>query len=165
MDSGIEKPRLLEVAEHLERHGVAFVVIGGQAAALHGSPLATFDVDLCYQRTRVNLERLAAALAELHPSLRGAPADLPFRLDAYSLALGANFTFDTDAGPLDLLAWVEPLGSYEELLPQAERMLLGSLALDVIGLDDLIAIKRHLGRPKDLASLAQLEALRDLRQS
>ena len=67
--------------------------------ALLGSPLPTFDVDLCYRRTKDNLQRLAEALQELRPTLRGAPGDLPFRLDAESLALGANFTFNTDCGP------------------------------------------------------------------
>jgi hypothetical protein len=43
-DKDIEKPRLLRIAEHLERHGVEFIVIGGQAAVLLGSPLSTFDV-------------------------------------------------------------------------------------------------------------------------
>jgi hypothetical protein len=84
---------------------VEFIVLGGQAAALLGSPVPTFDVDLCYRRTPDNLCRLAEALTELHPTLRGAPPDLPFRLDAESLALGANFTFNTDLGPLDLLGW------------------------------------------------------------
>ncbi len=104
------KPKLISIVDLLQRHGVDFIVIGGQAATLHGSPLPTYDVDLCYARTALNLDRLAAALQEIHPSLRGAPPDLPFRLDAQSLALGANFTFETDLGPLDLLGWVEPLG-------------------------------------------------------
>src|SRR6516164_4482757 len=103
MADNTDKPRLVAIAEHLERHGVEFLVIGGQAAALLGSPVPTYDVDLCYRRTADNLERLARALAELHPTLRGAPPDLPFQLDARSLALGANFTFNTDYGPLDLL--------------------------------------------------------------
>ncbi|MCZ6793871.1 MAG: hypothetical protein O7J95_09705 [Planctomycetota bacterium] len=98
-DESAETPNLLRIAEHLERHGVEFMVIGGQAAALLGSPLPTFDVDLCYRRTKDNLQRLAEALQELRPTLRGAPGDLPFRLDAESLALGANFTFNTDCGP------------------------------------------------------------------
>ncbi len=51
-DESTEKPNLLRIAEHLERHGVEFMVIGGQAAALLGSPLPTFDVDLCYRRTK-----------------------------------------------------------------------------------------------------------------
>jgi predicted nucleotidyltransferase len=165
MAKDIGKPRLLEIAEHLDKHGVEYIVLGGEAAVLHGSPLPTYDTDLCYRRTPENLELLARALKEIHPTLRGAPADLPFRLDAQSLALGANFTFNTDFGPLDLLGWVEPLGRYEDLLPHAERVALGARSVWVIGLDDLIAIKRHINRPKHQAALFQLEALKRLRKT
>src|SRR5215207_7774720 len=93
------KPTRLEtICGLLGRHGVEFIVIGGQAEYLFGSPRVTYDVDLCYRRTRENLERLAAALNDLKPTLRGAPPDLPFVIDARSLALGENFTFNTTVG-------------------------------------------------------------------
>ena len=163
MDDDIEKPPLLHIVELLHSHGVEFVVIGGQAAVLHGAPLPTFDVDLSYRRTKENLERLAAALKTLEPTLRGAPPDLPFQLDAQSLALGSNFTFNTSAGPLDLLGWVEPLGSYDNFISRTTTFELAGLALQVLSLDDLIAIKRHLARPKDRIMLVQLEAIQRLR--
>src|SRR5262245_23604206 len=120
MDESNEKPPLIDFVEVLQRHGVEFLVIGGQAATLHGSPLPTFDTDLCYRRTPENLEKLAAALREIKPTLRGAPPDLPFRLDAQSLSLGSNFTFNTTLGPLDLLDWVEPVGDYDRLAAKAQ---------------------------------------------
>ncbi|MGH9462462.1 MAG: hypothetical protein ACRD1X_14695 [Vicinamibacteria bacterium] len=163
-DANAEKPTLVRIAERLRDHGVEFMVIGGQAAVLLGSPIATLDIDLCYRRTKENLRRLARALHDLHPTLRGAPPDLPFRLDAESLALGSNFTFDTDEGPLDLLGLVEPFGDYEALLPGSELLEAGGIELRVIGLEDLIKVKRHLRRPKDQATLVQLEALKRLRQ-
>lgn len=159
------KAPLLKIVELLQRHQVEFLIIGGQAAALLGSPLPTFDIDLCYHRTPENLERLAQALAELHPTLRGAPPDLPFRLDAQSLALGSNFTFSTAVGALDLLGWVEPFGGYEALLPRAEQVPFGGQTVKVIGLDDLLTIKRYLRRPKDQAALYQLEAIKRLRET
>ena len=55
----------------LQRHDVRFVIIGGVAARLWGSPTMTNDVDICYDRARSNLERLAAALQELDARLRG----------------------------------------------------------------------------------------------
>jgi hypothetical protein len=61
---------------------VQFVVIGGFAGTLHGSPRVTVDLDLVYARDADNLQRLARALAPLSPYLRGAPPGLPFRLDA-----------------------------------------------------------------------------------
>ena len=165
MDADTGKLPLIQIAELLQSHGVEFVVIGGQAAVLHGAPVPTFDVDLSYRRTAQNLERLAAALKTLNPTLRGAPPDLPFQLDAQSLALGSNFTFDTSAGPLDLLGWVEPLGTYDDFVSRTISVDLGDLSLQVMSLEDLIAVKRHIRRPKDQVVLVQLEAIQRLRDS
>src|SRR5947209_7823674 len=93
-----EKPtssesELERIAAILQRHKVEFLVIGGQAEILMGSPRVTYDTDLCYQREPENLQRLAEALKEFNPSLRGAPPDLPLVLDAHALALGSNYTF------------------------------------------------------------------------
>src|SRR5262245_16721740 len=140
------------------------MVIGGQAEALMGSPRVTYDVDLCYRRTPENLEQLARVLRTLRLSLRGAPPDLKFRLDAQALALGSNFTFEVDAEyPLDLLAYLEPVGTYEDLLAGSDILQIAGRAVRVIGLADLIRIKRHLGRPKDRESLLHLEAIKRLR--
>jgi len=146
--------------------GVEFMVIGGQAEALMGSPRVTYDVDLCYRRTPENLERLARALRTLKLTLRGAPPELTFRVDARALALGSNFTFEVDAEyALDLLAYLEPVGTYEDLLPGSETLQMSGKTVRVIGLEDLIRIKRHLARPKDREALLQLEAIKRLRET
>jgi predicted nucleotidyltransferase len=163
LDAATAKINALKVVELFARHGVEYIVIGGQAAYLYGSPVITHDTDLCYRRTTQNLERLAAALKEIHPSLRGAPPDLPFQLDSQSLALGSNFTFNTDYGPLDLLGWVEPFGAYDELIERATEFDIGTAMVKAIALDDLIAIKKHIHRPKDQAALFQLEAIKKMR--
>ncbi len=144
-------------------HGIEFVVIGGRAETLYGSARVTFDTDLCYRRTAENLRRLAEVLVRLDPSLRGAPPDLPFRIDAESLALGCNYTFRTADGDLDLLGFVEPLGGFEALVGQAETFRIGDCSVKVIGLDDLIKIKEYLGRPKDKDGLNHLRAIHRLR--
>ncbi len=59
-----------EILRALERHAVRYIVIGGIAATLHGSPLRTGDLDICPARDRDNLERLAAALAEIRARVR-----------------------------------------------------------------------------------------------
>ena len=98
-------------------------------------------------------------------TLRDAPPELKFRLDAEALALGQNYTFEVDGEyPLDFLGYLEPIGTYEDLLPHAETMSIGGRPTRVIGLDDLIRIKRHIGRPKDRESLLQLEAIKRLRE-
>jgi hypothetical protein len=145
--------------------GVEFMVVGGQAEVLMGGARVTYDMDLCYRRTSENLRRLATALGTLNLTLRGAPPELKFRLDAEALALGMNYTFEVDGEyALDLLGYLEPIGGYEELLPHAERLEIAGRSVLVIGLDDLIRIKRYLGRPKDRESLLQLEAIKRLRE-
>jgi predicted nucleotidyltransferase len=155
---------LLEtIAEILQRHRVEFIVIGGQAETLMGSPRVTYDVDLCYRRNPENLERLAAALREIGVTLRGAPKDLPFKVDARSLANGSNFTFDTPFGALDLLGHVEPIGGFEEIAASAETYPAEGMSLRTISLDDLIRVKQHIARFKDSESLYQLLAIKRVR--
>ncbi len=157
------KSLLEQVVEILARHGVEFIVVGGQAESLFGSPRVTYDVDLCYRRNRDNLERLAAALRDIKPTLRGAPPDLPFRIDALALGLGSNFTFSTPFGDLDLLGTIEPIGTYDDILRGAEEYEVGPYTVRTINLDDLIRVKQHIQRPKDRDSLFQLLAIRRIR--
>lgn len=154
---------LEEFLNELMPHGVELLVIGGQVAALHGSTRPTHDVDLCYRRSEESIHRLARALAPLKPGLRGAPPGLPFRFDAKTLMLGSNFAFETAKGPLNLLGYVEPLGDFDAAAKNAVVMALGAWQVKVLSLDDLIRVKQHIGRPKDLDSLMYLHAIKRVR--
>ncbi|MEX0625701.1 MAG: hypothetical protein WD402_04070 [Chloroflexota bacterium] len=119
------------------------------------------DVDLCYARDRANLEALSAALIELHATLRGAPEDLPFRLDARTLEAGDAFTFVTDAGDLDILGTPAGVAGFDELALNATELDLDGVKVRVAAIDDLIRMKQAAARPRDLAHLEVLVALRD----
>jgi predicted nucleotidyltransferase len=140
---------------------VRFVLIGGFAGRLYGSPTVTNDLDLCYARDPENLERIAGALRELRAHLREAPERLPFRLDAKTLGAGLNFTFETDAGNLDVLGMPSGTHGFEELDRTAEALDLDGLTVRVASLDDLIRMKQAAARPKDLIEVEVLGALRD----
>jgi hypothetical protein len=139
---------------------VDFVIVGAVALVLHGSARITRDLDICYSREPDNLRRLARALQPFQPVLRGAPALLPFTLDAETLTSGLNFTLTTGAGDLDLLGEMTGIGGY----PVAERL---STAMEVFGqnvrvlsLEGLERAKRAAGRPKDLIDLADILEIR-----
>lgn len=145
----------------LRSAGVEFVLIGGVAARLHGSPSLTRVVDICYSRASDNVERLASVLNALHARLRGVDDDAPFLLDARTLLAGANFTFTTDVGDLDLLALPAGVEGYDELARSAESVDLGDISVLVSTLDDLIRMKTAAGRAKDRAEVEILSALRE----
>lgn len=142
-------------------HGVEFVVIGGIAGRLWGSPTVTNDLDVCYRRTRKNMERLADALNSIHARLRGVDDEVPFQLDAATLANGDSFTLVTDAGNLDVLGTPSGTSGYDDLLATATEIELEELTVKVCDLEDLIRMKRAAARPKDLIEVEVLTAVRD----
>jgi hypothetical protein len=135
------------------------VIVGGVAAAIHGSLLLTNDLDVCYSRDAANLERLAGALQSVHARLRNVPQGIPFILDAETLKRGLNFTFTTDIGDLDLLGEVLGVGNYDEVLFNSITVDLFGHRFAVIDISKLITAKRAAGRPKDLIALPELEAI------
>jgi hypothetical protein len=143
---------------------VNYVVIGGYASSILGAPIITNDIDVCYERTPENMERLAGALRELHATLRvaGVDEDLPFVLDGRTLAAGDSFTFRSDAGDLDILGTPSGTGGFRDLDADATSYDLGEgLIVRVVSLDDLIRMKEAASRPKDQAHLHLLAALKE----
>ncbi len=148
----------------LTARGVDFVIIGGVAATLFGSPRTTFDLDICFETDPTNLESLGEVLTGLGARLRGVPEDLPFTPDATTLSRIEVLTMSTRAGDIDVLSNPKGAPPYARLRAQAERLLIGDFAVLVASLEDLIAMKRAVGRPKDLLDIEELEAIRRLRR-
>lgn len=130
---------------------------------LHGCANVTDALDILFARDPENLEALASALAT-HPRLRGVAEDLPFRWDARTLILGANFTLATDAGVVDLLSQAPGCLDFERAYQAGDEVQVGDSRAKIAALDDLIAMKCAANRPKDQLHLLELLALRKLRQ-
>jgi hypothetical protein len=102
-------------------------------------------------------------LIDLGATLRGgAPAGLPLILDAKTLENGANFTFETRYGSLDVLA--DPAGTppYRDLKAAATRVVVRGLEAHIASLDHLIAMKEAAGRPKDKLMATEYRTLSDV---
>ena len=146
------------VFDTLHRHGVDYLTIGAFAVIAHGYVRATADIDLVARQDADNLARLAAAFAELGARLRGVDAELldidP--TDPATLANGASFTLDTDAGPVDYLNDVPGAAGYDDMRRRAIDARAAGVTVRVVSLADLIRMKRASGRPQDLLDIAQL---------
>jgi hypothetical protein len=140
------------------------VVIGGAALILHGSSYVTEDIDLAFERTRENAERIAAALKPFQPRPRGFPADLPFVFDAQTIVSGQILTLSTSLGPVDLLGEVPGVGTFDKVLGQSETVVDDGVKFQILSIDALIAAKRTANRPKDQPGLVELEALKQMRE-
>ncbi len=154
METDFQKSIELMVAS-----GVRFVIIGGVAMRLQGSSHVTDDIDFSYSRDPEGLPGLVEALIHYHVRLRDFPADLPFFFDLRTLKNTQNLTLVTDVGDIDLLAEPPGVDSFEGLWERANEMDVFGIKVRVASLDDLIAMKRAAGRPKDKQHLLELQDL------
>ncbi len=141
----------------LVEHEVDFYVIGALAAWLQGNPSVTLDVDVMPRRDLDNAERLAAALNEL--GARSPGGNEPTELEGADFLGWRQQRFDTEVGPIDIVPHAKAIGGFEDVA--TVELALGDLLVRVLTIDEVIASKERLGRPKDKAALPALYATRD----
>ena len=150
--------RLLAV---LNRHKVAFVLIGGLAAVYHGSPFPTEDADIAPYTDDANLARLAEALRELNARVRteADPEGVSFACDAAGLAAAQTWDLVTNAGDLDLSFRPSGTQGYPDLRRDAIIAEIYDVTVQIASLADVIRSKQAANRPKDQRALPTLRAI------
>lgn len=157
------KPR--SIIKLLTARGVDFVVIGGYAAVLHGSPRVTNDLDICYAKDAANLAALGRCLTDMDAQPAGVGDKVPFVADERTLARIELLTLETTLGPLDVMRSPTGAPSYVRMRERAERYDVDGMVVRVAAIPDLLAMKRAAGRRKDLADVEELETIERLRRS
>src|SRR5271156_3145508 len=112
--------RLIDLLKRLNDNGVEYVVIGGVAAIMHGSPRTTLDVDVCASLIEPNLSRILSMLRGINPRFRMRPDKLPVPDDPERLRGFNNLCLDTDLGTIDFLTEVSGVGAYPDALRESE---------------------------------------------
>lgn len=148
----------------LDAADVRFVVIGGFAVGAHGYPRATKDLDIVPDPDPDNLERLAAALADLDASVLGMEEfaeEEVVQPDLAGLRMGGNFVLATDRGRIDIMQLVGPDLEYADLASAAVEDEVFGHWVRFCGFDHLVAMKEAAGRPEDEIDLQRLRESRD----
>jgi hypothetical protein len=152
-----------EILRRLTAGGVDFVVIGGIALVLLGSPRMTRDLDIVFAPDEGNLDALGRVLVDLDAGLRVADRDLAFVPDGDTLRNVQLLTLETSEGWFDVHRSVDGAPPYRRLRENAERCELGDFSVLVASPDDMIAMKEAAGRPQDLIDVETLGAIKRLR--
>lgn len=145
-------------------HDVEFVMIGGLAAAMHGSDHVTTDLDITPGRDVVNVERLSAALEALGARIRteGVEGGLPFAHDADNLLRAGVWNLTTRYGDLDISFVPSGTEGWADLSVHTIGIDIDGTQVNVAALDDIIRSKEAADRPKDRLVLPSLRRLRDV---
>jgi hypothetical protein len=135
---------------------VEYLLVGGWAVGFHGQPRLTKDLDLWVRPTPENLARAHTALAEF-----GAPEAMLKELE--TAAPEDVLWMGTPPLRIDVVKGV-PGGRFEAVYPRRVLATWNGVQVSIVGLDDLIALKRASGRPQDLVDADALEAVRASRR-
>lgn len=161
---GVPALDVARIIEVLNRHEVAYVVIGGVAAQAWSASLGvsikpTLDIDITPDVDAANMQRLSEALHELQAKVRSDadPTGLPFDHDGVSLGRVAVWNLICPAGPFDLALIPTGTAGYADLAQRARIVVVEGIQTPLADLADVIRSKRAANRPKDLEVLPALE--------
>ena len=152
----------------LTKKNLRFVVVGGVAAAAHGSSRVTNDLDICYDAAAVaNIAALASLLAGWKAYPRGIEEGLTrsFIMDDRTLRNAPILTLTTSEGDIDVMDRIAGVGPYDAVRRHSETISALGVRFRVLDLPSLIKAKRAAGRPRDFDHLPELEALLALRKN
>jgi hypothetical protein len=147
--------------------GVRYLIVGGVAVVLHGHLRTTADLDLFVDLESDNARRAIAALGAL-----GFKPRAPVAIETFADA-GERQRFVAEKGMVVFSLWNRTMPAFEvdlfvaEPLPfveayaRAVTVELSTTKATVIALDDLVALKKAAGRPRDVEDIRALLALRD----
>ncbi len=146
-----------DILKSLNDHGVKYVLVGGMAANLHGSPITTMDCDVVVDLDPENLKKLAQALTSFSPFFRHKIPPQAFDETRAAESSWKNIYLDTEVGVLDCLGDIKGLGDFTECSARSIEVEFGDFPLRVLSREALIEAKKAMGRPKDLLTVSLLE--------
>jgi predicted nucleotidyltransferase len=150
-----------ELFRVLGEHRVEYIVVGGFAVYAHGVLRGTVDLDIIPRPDPANLSRLREALVSVGARVHMAAGPVNIA-DPHTLQRASLVPLMTDHGRLDLLNIASTTGipaNYGELRDRALEIDFEDMTLAIVGLDDLIRMKKSGGREQDLADIRALAAL------
>jgi predicted nucleotidyltransferase len=140
---------IAKIAEELDRAGLPYIIIGGQAVLFYGTPRMTKDIDITLGVDTGSLDVVVQAVksigAEIIPDDFKAFVERTYVLPAMDKESGIRIDF------------IFSFTSYErQAIARAVPALLGGTKVMFAAVEDVIIHKVFAGRPRDLEDVRSL---------
>lgn len=147
---------LNKLLKKLLESNIDFVIVGGFAGVVHGATQVTQDLDICLLIDDKKINALRQCLKDIHPKHRMLPQKPSFLEIPESTKNIKNIYLETDLGVVDIISEVTNVGDFKRVEKKSISVSLFGHNCKVISLDDLIEVKKNLGRAKDIALYHEL---------
>jgi hypothetical protein len=144
-------PDQIDLLRAFNAHNVDYVVVGGHAVNSYSEAVYTKDLDVWIRNDEANSKRVFAALAEFGAPLSGMTADDFCGKPQEYCQIGI------EPDRIDILQSILAV-TFQEAWATAETGHLAGVPVRLLSTELLIRNKKAVGRPKDLAAVAAIEA-------
>ena len=142
-------PDYRDILSIFNEEKVEYLVIGAYALAAHGLPRATGDIDLWINRDERNADRVWRSLVKF-----GAPLSELEKSDFSSP--GIVYQIGVAPNRIDILTSIDGV-EFDDAWRQRVEVNIEGLLVFVISKAHLIANKKTVGRPQDLADIDRIQ--------
>ncbi|HTK21111.1 MAG TPA: hypothetical protein VL442_16425 [Mucilaginibacter sp.] len=150
---------LLKFWRSLNAHHVRYIMVGGFATRFHGFNRSTDDLDLWLEESLQNRKNLRESFIEL------GYGDFP-TLETMEFLPGWTSFYISGMIELDIMTKMKGLEDYtfDECLNIASIAELDDIIVPFLHINQLIANKKAVNRPKDQIDVIELEKIKRLRE-
>jgi hypothetical protein len=160
-------PLIASILAAMRVHRLEAVMIGNAAAAIHGAPVTTLDVDFMFRDTALNLKKLKAVSRDLG-AMEAVSRDLGAMVmrPYYPVSKLYRLVNDDRGLQVNFMPVIHGVRSFESLKSRAVKRTVGNEEALLASLADIIKSKRAACRQRDQAVLPILEqTLHELEES
>lgn len=148
---------LLQFWRLMQQHAVNYIMVGGLAVNLHGYSRITSDIDVWLEDTVANRERLGLVMEGM--GYKGINmVNFQFVPGWSSLHVGEGIRLDIMTKMVGIKA------SFTECIALATKAEIEGIPVPFLHINQLIANKKAVNRPKDQIDVAALEKIKELLQ-
>ncbi len=137
-----------ELLKLLEEHKIEYLIVGGYAVAFHGYPRFTKDIDIFYNISAINIQRLQKALEKFGFTTKDLPAELFY-------SKGTIITFGIEPVRVDIINEISGV-EFNDAWNKRVRGNYGTAEVNFINKTDLIKNKTSTPRLQDKADAEKL---------
>jgi len=137
-----------ELLKLLEEHKVEYLIVGGYAVAFHGYPRFTKDIDIYYNISAINIQRLQKALEKFGFPTKDLPSELFY-------SKGNIITFGIEPVRVDIINEISGV-EFNDAWKKRVRGNYGTTKVNFINKTDLIKNKTSTPRLQDKADAEKL---------